>query len=452
MTTLHEYDTVILGAGLCGLSAAYHLERAGARDYVVVEREAEVGGLARTSTVAGFSFDHAIHILFSKHEYAIDLICNELLDGNLQRAARRSYCHTAGVYTEYPYQANNYGLPAEVILENVMGLIEARQQSARDGRPDHFEAWIYQTFGKGIAENFMIPYNRRQWAWDLKEMNYDWIADRVPVPDVREVIEGALRPPERKYGPNQEFWYPAQGGIAALPRAFLRHVPGERLWLGATVVAVDGRRRVVLLADGRGVRYGRLISTLPLPVLVDLLGDTVTSAAKDAGADLKGNLVHTVNFGLEGADLGAAQSMHWIYFPEESAVFHRLSVPRNFSASMVPDGCSSIQVEISESRQRPRDRSALVRQSLDGLAEVGILEKGDARPQEEGGRVRVAQMVTLDPAYVIYDLSHRDNIEVIRGELGEHGITTSGRFGQWEYLNMDDAIVSGQAAAEEAAG
>ncbi len=442
---------VILGAGLSGLSAAYHLEELGKTEYLILERDHEAGGLARTATYDGFSFDHAIHVLYPRNSYASDLIFGRLLKGNTRKQTRRSYCYTAGVYTEYPYQMNNYGLPPAVILENIMGLIEARYESPRNAPPPQFEAWIYQTFGRGIAEHFMIPYNRRQWAWNLREMNYEWIADRVPMPEVRDVLLGALQPPDKRYGPNQEFWYPVEGGIQALPQAFLRHIPSDRLWLDASVAAVDSNRREVLLADGRRVRYNRLVSTIPLPALVNLLGETVPPAITARAAALKHNAVHTVSIGLEGAALGAAEGMHWIFFPEESTIFHRVSFPGNLSTWMVPRGCSSIQAEISESVYRSCDRATLVQQTREHLARVGILTAAEARPVAEGGRVRVAQLLTLDPAYVIPHLGHPHNTRTIRDHLNSLNISSRGRFGEWEYLNMDDAILSGKAAAEEAA-
>lgn len=90
MTEMLHYRVVILGAGLCGLSAASYLEEVGRTDYLILERDARAGGLARTTVIDGFAFDHAIHILYSHHPYATDLIRNTLLNGNLQSQARRS--------------------------------------------------------------------------------------------------------------------------------------------------------------------------------------------------------------------------------------------------------------------------------------------------------------------------------------------------------------------------
>jgi protoporphyrinogen oxidase len=448
MSAFNHHSVVILGAGLCGLSVAYHLEEKGITDYLILERAHEVGGLARTVIYDGFSFDHAIHILFSSDPYVNELIANKLLKANTRKQIRKSYCYTSGVYTEYPYQVNNYGLPPAVISENIMGLIEARYELDRYDPLPHFEAWIYRTFGRGIAKNFMIPYNQRVWAWDLKDMNYEWIADRVPVPNIHDVIVGALGPGQKKYGPNQEFWYPEEGGIEALPRGFLRYLPAERLWLNAQVTSIDSVRRQVLLCDGRSVRYDYLISTLPLPGLINLCGKDVPSAILKAAHGLKSNVVHVVNVGLVGTDFGIKEMMHWVYFPEETTIFHRVGFPGNFSSRMVPSGCSSIQMEISESDYRPRNRAKLIQQSLDDLARVGILKKRETRLTSDGGRVLVTKVMTLNPAYIIYDLEHHKNTQTIKEYLNGLNIITRGRFGEWEYLNMDHVIISGKKTAE----
>lgn len=432
-----ETSTLVLGAGLCGLSAAYHLQQKNA-DFLVIEREGRAGGLARTESRDGFSFDHSIHILYTRDASVTRLICDDLLAGNIGRQQRQSYCHTEGVYTEYPYQTNQYGLSTETIVDNLLGLIRAR--AAASDAPLHFEEWIYQTFGSGIANRFMIPYNRRQWAWDLKDMSCDWIADRVPMPELREVLYGALSRSERKHGPNQEFWYPLDGGIEALPRAFVRHIATERLVTSSCVTAIDCPGRAVEVASGQRVRFERIISTLPIPVTIRLMGKAVPEEIVRRAEALKHNVVHTVNVGFELDRSHSRQEMHWAYYAGEDLVFHRASFPGAFSSGMTPPNCGSVQVEISESVHRPLDRTTLVQRALEDLRRVGIIT---ART-----RLRTTAIVTLDPAYVIYDRQHRENVRVVRDYLTEAGIDSRGRFGEWEYFNMDQAILSGKAAAE----
>ena len=56
-------------------------------------------------------------------------------------------------------------------------------------------------------------------------------------------------------------------GIEALPRALAESVPSERVALERPVAEIDLGRHMVIMEDGARVRYERLISTLPLPVL-----------------------------------------------------------------------------------------------------------------------------------------------------------------------------------------
>ena len=241
-------------------------------------------------------------------------------------------------------------------------------------------------------------------------------------------------------------------GIEALPRALAESVPSERVALERPVAEIDLGRHLVIMEDGARVRYERLISTLPLPVLGRFVRGGPADRVADLAGRVKGNRVHTVNIGLRGNELGPITDMHWVYFPEEDFPFHRLSLPHRFSSSMVPSGDGSLQLEVSESSYRPVEKDSLVERCLAALVRLGVLGEGDAAPAEDGGRIRLTEIVTLDPAYVIYHLRHRETIGALKEALASVGVVTAGRFGEWEYFNMDHSIMSGKAAAEVVLG
>jgi UDP-galactopyranose mutase len=151
-------------------------------------------------------------------------------------------------------------------------------------------------------------------------------------------------------------------------------------------------------------------------------------------------VVHTVNLGIRGPDL---PPYHWVYYPTDETIFHRLSFPHLFSSRMVPEGCQSIMCEISESGHRPRNRDTLIEDCVADLKKVDILQ-----PEHE---ILHQSVTTLDPAYIIYDLKHRDTVDRLHKACNEAGIFPCGRFGDWEYLNMDHSIMSGKRIAEEIA-
>jgi protoporphyrinogen oxidase len=234
-----------------------------------------------------------------------------------------------------------------------------------------------------------------------------------------------------------------------LAEAFLELIPPERFVPGRAVESIDLAGHLVTLDDGTEVAYAALLSTMPLTDLVRLAGEQAPAEIQASAADLKSNTVYTVNIGLEGLHLGPCQAMHWVYFPGDETIFHRLSFPASFSDAMTPDGCVSIQAEVSASPYRPIDPACLVDETLASLVRVGILDASEARSTGVGGRIRVCEVVALEPAYVIYDHGHRDHTTALKTFFRGYDVLTRGRFGEWEYLNMDHAIMSGKRAAEE---
>lgn len=185
----------ILGAGLAGLSAAYHL----GDGYMVLEREAEPGGLCRSIETGGYIFDIAPHILFTRDEYAGGLF-SRLLEGNLLAHDRRSYIYMMGTYVKYPFEANLHPLPREVIEECIRGVIDRPRLE-----PRNFREWITASFGEGIARHYMVPYNEKVWKYPLEGMNTEWLGGRVPSPSVEEMRRGAEGEQDVGYGPNAQF-------------------------------------------------------------------------------------------------------------------------------------------------------------------------------------------------------------------------------------------------------
>jgi len=424
---------IILGAGLAGLSAAYHL----GENYEIFEKQDRVGGLCRSETLDGFIFDYAIHILYSSDPYATRLIRDVLLKDNFHSQPRSSWVYSHGVHTFYPFQANTYGLPVNVVEECIMGLIRATYETEKRRHPANFEEWIYATFGEGIAKHFMIPFNWKCWAIDLKQMSSEWVRDRVIQPKLEEVIHGALADQRKGFGPNSEFWYPQKGGIEALPRGFLSYLDESRIHLNTEVVAIEVEKKQIKTATGDRVPYDYLISTLPLPSLVDLIPHVPGEVAEARGR-LEYNTIWAVNLCI---DRPRISKKHWIYYPEKEYLFHRISFPMNFHPSMAPEGKSSITVEVGASKHKNVDRETLVEDVIRDLKKTDYLE--------DGSEILAHNVLELTPAYIIYHIQHRQDVNVIHDYLRSIDVCACGRFGDWEYLNMDHSIMCGKRVADQ---
>lgn len=486
-SSTREADCLIIGAGPTGLAAAMQL---GKRS-VLVDANAEVGGWCRSVEDKGFVFDYAGHIMFSKDPDVLRLY-ETLLGDNLHWQDREAWIYSKGVHTRYPFQGALYGLPTDVLKECIVGAIEARfgplddsapaqptpmtqaptRAVAKDrnertptdccadgavpdatgdvkdmappsrtstGRPApaNFHEFIHQVWGAGVARHFAVPYNLKLWTVPLTEMETSWLGGRVPMPNLDEMIEGALRPVAAPVGPNARFGYPLRGGFQALMQGFLPHLDGE-VRMGTRLTALHPATKVAHFDDGSRIAYDRLISTIPLPELVRIIGDDAPAAIHRAAEGLRHVSVRCVNIGVGRADI---TDKHWIYYPEDT-VFHRIFVQGNASPHNNPPGGFGLTCEITYSPTKPLpcDGQALIDRCIAECRSVGMLREDDP--------VLTANIIDMPYAYVVYDHARQANVSLIRQWLADRDIVLAGRYSEWEYYNSDHAFVAGRRAAD----
>lgn len=422
-------NVVIIGGGLAGLSAGYHLAE---ESPTLFEREKVVGGLCRSFKQDGFTFDCTGHLIHLRNPYTKELVARILPDA-FNAHERLASIYSKSVSTPYPFQANTYGLPPEVVKECVIGFVES-MQAGIDGAPQNFRDWTLRTFGSGIAKHFMLPYNEKFWKQDLRNITSDWVSWSIPKPTLEEVVNGALGLTNKGMGYNPKFIYPKDGGIDCLPRALAASI--ANIHSGESVERIDPKRKVVRLTGGREEHYDSLISTLPLPLVFRMLSDTPDELRKDAER-LSAISVLNINIGVDRAGIS---DQHWIYFPEDQYIFSRVGFPMNFSRSVAPEGTSSIYIEITHpAHSKPNIEEAFDR-SITDLQRCGILEPGD--------RILTRHVLDIQYAYVVFDVHRQARLQILLDYLESRDIFAAGRYGRWEYFSMEDSILSGKAAAE----
>ncbi|PID56843.1 protoporphyrinogen oxidase [candidate division KSB3 bacterium] len=427
----------ILGAGLSGLSAAYHLRNG----YDLFEQGSKVGGLCRTMERKGFLFDYTGHLLHLRQDTSQELI-NRLLPGSFREHSRKAKIYVRQRWIEYPFQAHIHALPAELVKECILGFITSMPSQSGTGTslPQSFEHWVLQNFGAGVAKYFMFPYNRKLWQRPLSDLSADWVSWSIPRPSLEEFLNGALGIRNREFGYNANFFYPERGGIQQLPDAFAAALPQHRVHLEHKAVSLDLKQRRLIFEGNESCRFDALISSLPLPCLLDLIQD-LPVAVSQARKQLRYISVYDINIGVKRPGVNDA---HWIYFPEDVFPFYRVGFPVNFSQHVAPDGCSSMYVEVSTLPEKHLQEQTLLDDVFQGLQRCGILREDDD--------ILVTDVQRIECAYVIHDHQRSSALEVILPFLSEQNIHSIGRYGAWEYNSMEGAILAGKHTAEQIDG
>ena len=425
--------TAILGGGLSGLTLARLLQEQG-EEVVVLEAEMGYGGLCQSKTDQGFTFDTGgSHIIFSRDGEVLAFM-RRMIAGNEQRNNRTTKIFYKQQFVKYPFENGLSDLPQEdrffCINEFIKTLIAV--EKGEIPAPVNFREWIYYTFGNGIAECYMIPYNEKIWKYPTDKMSLHWVDGRIPRPPVEDIIKSAIGIETEGYTHQAVFSYPLDGGIKALVRAIARPIePCIKTGFRVTSITKSGGIWQISNGDER-IQADQCICTMPVQHLMSSL-DGVPREVKNAADALKYNSLVCVNIGINASVPGIS----WLYVPDPAVGrTNRISFPSGYSRHGAPDGCSAILAEITH---QPGDDVAdmsddeLISEVVDMLQSMQILHNDQI----------VCSSVERQPyAYVVYDLNYQKNIAIVKEYCKEIGIPLVGRFAQFEYLNMDGCIRS----------
>lgn len=440
--------TVILGAGITGIACAYFLSKNRSGNYTVLEKDSRPGGICKSEFIDDFTFDYTGHLIHLRNP-EIEKLIKSLLADNILKHQRKAWIYSSGVYTPYPFQANTYGLPKNIVRECVTGFIDAKiKHPAYSGSTGNisFYDWVIRQFGNGIAKYFMVPYNRKLWRIHPRYLTCDWINTLVPQPKIIDVLKGALGGQNTAFGYNTCFYYPKYGGIQSLIDALLERVPDNNILFNTSITRIYPDKKTLEFripgCKQQKISYRHLVASIPIPELIKLI-DRPPEEIISATNQLRCNSVLCINLGFESTAESRIHisDKHWVYFPEDRYSFYRVGYYRNFSKYLCPENTDSLYAEVSYRSAERIDFQKTAGKVINQLMEIGILSAKQ--------KLMVVNLIPMPYAYVVYDFQRNKNLEIIGKYLAGKNIFTAGRFGAWEYSAMEESIIEGKTIANK---
>ncbi len=421
----------ILGGGIAGLSLSYFL----GADSEILEKDSTCGGLCRSYHKDGFTYDLGGHIMFSKDKEILDLELSMLGDKAGQFYRRNSVWFKRR-FVKYPFENGLNVLDKEDIFNCLYNFIENEP-----GPQNNFRDWIYNTFGKGLADLYLIPYNTKIWNTPPETMGTAWV-ERIPKPPVEDVIKSALGIETEGYTHQLHFYYPKSGGFEMLPRSFEEKVQ-DRIVRNFPVKTIRKSAKGWLVSNGEDERaYERIICAMPIFDLAAAL-EGLPTEVRGAVDSLKYNSLIVVMVGVAQPKL---TEQFAVYVPQSDLLFHRLCFYGYFGNNYVPEGTSSVVAEITANEGDAvwsMTDEQVAGHVVDGLAREGFLEKKD---------VILTDVQRTKYAYVIYDIDYEKNLGIIYEYCKQQGIELCGRFAEFVYYNSDGVIRSAKTVAARVKG
>ena len=413
----------ILGAGISGLGAAYSLKQKGLSP-TLLEKDNTYGGLCSNFVINGFRYDRFVHFSFSKDE----TVNNLFIEGSpkILRHTPNPFNLYKGKWIKHPAQNNLYPLSKEE-KDIIINDFRIRPTNIDISKLNNYEEWLRIQYGNYFAENFPMVYTRKYWMAEANNLETKWVGSRLYQPSIEEVIQGAYSDdtPVTYYA--KEMRYPAHGGY----KQFLNKLVKDQdiIRYNQEVVSIDSSNKIVTTSTGEKYSYDRLISSLPLPVVIKMLinvpQDVIVAAKK-----LRCTSGYLVSIGLKTKNI---PPYLWWYIYDEDILPARVYSPSLKSPDNVPEGCSSLQCEIYCEKDKYTEEE-LYNGSVKKFIDLGIIKEEDILFTD----------IRFEPyTNVIFDHNIYESRRIVRDYLKSIDIETIGRFGKWDYLWSDQSLLSG---------
>ncbi|MFH1788180.1 MAG: FAD-dependent oxidoreductase [Candidatus Altiarchaeota archaeon] len=447
-------EVCVFGAGLAGLSAGYELSGNGV-SVSFLEKDSQVGGLAKSFTADGFTYDLGPHRFHTKEDYLIEHLKN-LLGDNLVLEERKSRIFLQGRFFDYPLKVGNamFSMPPATTARILADYLKIKLRNLSNPQPDDsFESWVVNRFGRKLYMLFFGEYTEKTWGIPCTSISADWAAQRISLLSlwdtlVNTVVPGKDKP--RTYA--SEFYYPRQGGIGAIAKAYEKAILAAKgaINLNTSIkqISLNGNRfgSVIFTSGGKTQtkEFDHFFSTISLTTLVSLIKPEPPKTILGAAEKLR---FRSIVFVYLVINRGKVFDEHWIYLPEKKFTSNRIAETKNFSSQNAPERKTILCFEVT--CFKGDEKWNLSDEELKERVIGDLMRISDVRKDE----VLSCFTQRMEHTYPLYTLDYLTHLERIRAFLdGIENLSYFGRNALFRYNNMDYSMDTGIKAAKNMIG
>lgn len=445
-----EKEVLILGAGPAGMGAAFELYKGG-RTFMIIEKNEDVGGLARTLKYGEFRTDIGPHRFFSQNQYLYDLI-KDLLKESWIKVDRITRFYINGKFFLYPIELKNALLnvgPNKTFIILYDYLFQRIKKIFANKKPVSFEEQVILDFGKSLAELNILNYTEKIWGLPCSEISSDWAKQRIKGLSLKEIIKKAVI--KHKGGPKtlvEQFYYPDLGTFLIYEKIKERILKGKNLLMLNTypvrISHNDDKITEVLISSNdkygsHSIKPRYVISSIPIFEFVNLLEPKAPNEVLQSVMNLRFRSHVALFITLNKPSVFPDQ---WIYFPGKEIPFGRIMEPKNFSKKMSPLEKTSLLVEFfcwEGDKIWNASKEELFELSIKWLEILGFAKRNEV----------IDYFIHKEKyAYPVYDLHYKKHLEKVMVYLQQfRNLQLIGRSGRFRYNNQDHALEMGILAA-----
>ena len=412
---------LIIGAGISGLTFANYIKD----NYLIIEKENEVGGYCRTIKKGDFIWDYAGHFFHFKTDEFKKMFIDEVDSNDIISKDKCTKIIYKDLLVDYPFQTNIHQLDKQEFIDCLYDLFNKEEKEDYDS----FLDMLYGKFGKSIVEKFLKPYNEKLYACDLKTLDKDAMGRFFPYANIKQIINNMKANEDVSY--NNKFLYPRNGAGSFIDILYNK-IDKNKVKLNTKIEEIDYKNKTVKTSDGKMYKYEYLINTAPLNHFLNLF---TSREFEDLESRLSYNKVLVFNLGFNKKS--KFNKEHWMYIPDKTTNFYRIG----FYDNILDSDKLSMYIEIGYDKNAKIDVDEQLKLTLENLKKHGIIT--DDMELEE------YCTIIMDPAYVHINGDVDREITKLKEYFKDNNIYTIGRYGAWTYCSMEDSMIAAKELAEK---
>lgn len=412
---------LIVGAGISGLTFANYIKN----DYLILEKEFEVGGYCRTIKKGDFIWDYAGHFFHFKTDEFKKIFVDNVDKEDIIHKDKCTKILYKNNLIDYPFQTNIHQLEKQEFIDCLYDLFNKTEKE----NYDNFLDMLYGKFGKSIVEKFLRPYNEKLYACDLHTLDTNAMGRFFPYADIKQIINNMKSNKDASY--NNTFLYPKNGAGSFIDILYNK-LDKNKVLLNTTITSIDMDKRIVKTSNNEEYEFEYLINTAPLNHFLELFNNHKFTLLKN---ELSYNKVLVFNLGFNKKSKFTKE--HWMYIPDKDINYYRIG----FYDNILDANKLSMYIEIGYDKNAKINVDEQLKLTLENLKKHGIID--DETKLEE------YVSLIMDPAYVHINGETDKKIQDLKDLLNKNKIYTIGRYGAWTYCSMEDCMLEAKTLSEK---
>lgn len=436
---------LILGGGPAGLTCAYKLAQSSSElDILVVEKEADVGGMCRSIHLDGWIVDQGPHRLFSKNTQVVEL-WREILEDDSVKVQRLTRIFFRGEFIDYPLKMLNV-LKVLGLRDALFCLLSYVKTFFKKEDDTSFEGHISNSFGKYLFHLFFKDYSEKLWGMSCDKIDSKFAKQRVKGIGIKEILFNLFKKNKLRTFVDQ-FDYPKKGNGYLYQKMFSRCKELDVRFSLLTSIESLGEsddRYQAVLSNGQQEEFDFIVSTIPIDLSYRLFFKDLPHESFER---LKFRSTLLVYVEIQRPSLFPDQ---WLYIQDKQVEFGRLTNFSNWSADMVKSAeltclCAEFWCNEQGDEMWQLCDQQLFHKVVSGLHRLGLVENGVA--------IHLLKVLRLAKTYPVYYKGYEQDLSLVQQKFQKlKNVHLIGRAGSYKYNNQDHSNLMGLQAAKKILG